>query len=77
MADKICAALMTSGETQELLMLTLLPCSQPRDVYPLTKFNSFFNSCTFDYNKIQIQTETRSLALNHQVLLKRRTFESF
>ena len=30
------------------------------DVYPLTKFNS----CSFDYYKIQRQTETRSLFLN-------------
>ena len=61
-------------------MLKLVPCSQPRDVYPLTKFNSLFNSCFFDCYKIQIQTETRSLSLNHQIaqiLGKRRTLETF
>ena len=48
-------------------MLKLVPCSQPRDVHLLTKFNSLFNSCSFDYYKTQIQTERQSQSLNHQI----------
>ena len=38
-------------------MLKLVPCLQPRDAYSLTKFNSLFNSCSFDYYKVKIQTD--------------------